>query len=266
MTNRNLPAKRESKTPNALLGANQSLVQKFGASSMLLITGGIATGSIGLVALSSWPLLAVGTAAALVGGGIGLARYIREGHYIRDNSSSQSQESMKLKEIKRSISKLRYEEGFADDNFVIGSVENIEGFEKKYQLYLRQLKNKFTPGELTYNRYLAAGDSLSQALFSLFEELKELLEQIAVFDEKRLRKESDSSIEAENPKLQKLDKLWKRSKDIDSLVVEALSSLDHITMELSQVVTDSTDKKSDVEDIMLQLKTLADRAKKYSAE
>ena len=270
MTNSNLPTNRGNSQPTSSHMSSTSFVQKIGPSALVLSVTGLSIMAASFTVMSSFAVLALGAAASFAGAGLGLVRYIQGGHYIENHSPTKSAQHFELKQLKRAISKLRYEEGFAREEFIEACVEHIEAFDKQYQLYLTQLKAKFEPGELTYGRYLQAGENLYLALTSSFLELQQVLEQIAVFNEDKLRKQQKKAEKAgekfEEPRLTKLNGLWERATGLDQLIVEAMSSLQHTTDEISKVVTDSTVQKKDLEDIMLQLKTLADRAHKYSAK
>jgi hypothetical protein len=267
MTNHKLPTVRTASSPVASNKRSIGFVQKVGSPSVMISIVGVGAITAAMISpVFTFALFVTGSILTLVGGTLGLVRYIEGGHYLDGSGRDKPPLELEFKELKRSISKVRYEDGFAREDFVQDSVENLERFEGQFQLYLKQIKIKFSPGELTYQRYLSAGEDMNSALFSLFQDLQQVLEQISLFNESKLRSQKQPNSEEHNSKLEKLDGLWERAKDIDKLIHDALATLDNTTEELSKITTDSGDKKQELESIMAQLQNLAERAKKYSAK
>jgi len=236
--------------------------RKFGAWPLFIF------GAVALWALS-FPFYAY--SPIFIIGAYGIARrFLRRASSVEligdaTGSTNSEEESQNLRRVfaKLSFSDHVSKEGERGGHILTSLLERRKKF---HQL----LPAKFSPGEITYDRYFAQGEAAYIGIFRELEVISQVLQSLSGIDLKDLEKRANAlkdsdeektallaRIKIKNDKSQQLEALF-------DLLEQGLTAFDHLIVSLAEIKT-SSDQQSQqqLEDTFAQLKNLADRAKKY---
>ena len=185
--------------------------------------------------------------------------------------SRRSTQNLPLKEIndstkaiKSDLFKLQFTENA--ENYGERVFQQFEELEKKYNSYLQTLNQKFNPTEVTYDRYLNPVQQVKSSLSENLMKLKDITIYIGnnAGQIKELIKKDSTLLATEEKSKLEIDKKYKSYfEEIHTINQKALNELDHLTLSLTQVNSTQSDPKQ-IEYLVKELTSLADRAKKYN--
>ncbi|MCG8668865.1 MAG: hypothetical protein MI867_05585 [Pseudomonadales bacterium] len=151
----------------------------------------------------------------------------------------------------------------------------IQLFKDKYDTFVEILDKKLSPEELTYNRYLSIAEQVFLGGLDNIENAALAIKSVSAIDPDRLIYEIETSSQSDDvQECERLEELKKRlllfetqQDKAEELLLEnekALTHLDHVSTKIASINTSQGRAQVDLEDAMTELRSLIDKADKYS--
>lgn len=155
------------------------------------------------------------------------------------------------------------------DNLGEKLFNQYELLNEKFDFYVKLLGSKFSPSEITYQRYLSAVENIYQALSDNFLKLHNSLNILSKVSIKDLRRQLEStSDDKQKSSLQEqvnsFEASLQKAKELLELNQKAIFELEKLSFSLNEVKSSQVASEEDLKLMMKDLKELADRAHKYS--
>jgi hypothetical protein len=210
--------------------------------------------SVGSVALGTGIILLNGvgffSGFLFAGGAFGLLTI-----FIRQKLASVPGDDVSepFSDLKRRLSRLAYSEGLESlGERALGQFETLQGQNKKFE---KLLLEKFSPSEVTFERYQSAAQEVREVLCSHLSQI-----------EQELRSVSGIGPDAPAESLALRSRVTQRAETVLKENETAVSQMDQLMASIAEVVTDARAKKASFESMLDQLQSISERAEKYSLE
>lgn len=192
---------------------------------------------------------------------------IKKSASLTKNTNSSEAISSEQKSLKNVLFGLQYLENI--DSLGEKVFSQFELLEEKYKFYHKLLASKFSPGEITYQRYANAVDNIYQAISDNFVKLSNTLTVLSKMDikdiQKAIKEEPSSSEKAVlEEQLTNYSKKMQAAKELLNLNQAAILQLEKLSFALNDIKSSQTSNEDDLKLMMKDLQELADRAHKYS--
>jgi hypothetical protein len=169
-------------------------------------------------------------------------------------NQSPSSVSSRLELVKQQMIKTKYYEHLESEGTAL--VNQAEVLLHQYKTLIQLLEQKFNPGELTYSRYKESIDNTCMSISEFLLHLKNCLDQLNLGQKTKATSESTST----NWESQRQEFLLAINKSNDSI-----AQLTHLFQSLNSVITQEQ-HRGELDNYLLQLNELSDRAKLYSTD
>ncbi|MDD5036554.1 MAG: hypothetical protein PHE55_17560 [Methylococcaceae bacterium] len=248
-------------------------VRKRILASPIILYSGVAASLAGLSAALFASPLTLGLAVAgpvLLLAGWQFEKRVRARHYSLNyleeaNLQLQSERTAKTAQLVEKLREVRSRQGIHQIRLLNGKFRNFQEI----------LAQKFSPGELTYGRYLGIAEQVFLASLDNLERVFLALKSIATVDpdeqQQRLQEleRDDSKIAAEEAETlrQRLKLRQEQIERVQKLLLQnekALTEIDHVTTQVATVVTEKGRAELALEPAMEELRRLAERAQDYT--
>jgi DNA repair ATPase RecN len=169
------------------------------------------------------------------------------------------------KSFKSELFKLQFTENA--EKYGEKTFQQYEELEKKFNSYLQTLNQKFSAGEITYDRYLMPVQQVQSSLAENFKKLKDViifLGNNAGGMKDLLQKPVDTLTVEEKNKIEINKKYLTHFEELYAINQKALTELDQLNLSLSQVVSNQAGDPKQIEYLVKELGVLSERAKKYN--
>jgi len=236
MSESNLPIQRKNTSPiGSQLRVNRALM----AGGMLSIAG-----ATGVFILTEYLILSflLGFAALAF---LGVRQLVNKSLAITAEGSQNQLVSTqhRLEQIKKEVGKSKFLEGLETEGMQVGN--QAERLLQQYKSLHKLLGQKFETSEMTYSRYLGSIDSTCLSIGENLLHAKNLLEQLSLNSKSR------------NGQVQS------QVTDLLTFIDEALLELANLFTSINEITTKEK-HRDQLQQSMLQIKELAERAKIYS--
>lgn len=252
-----------------------------GKPSLLMTKRGLAAalgaGVVLVGAFSTMRMRGLVLALAVIGVVAVLATVIRMANRLTEQGAGRSDTpSDAVKQQKRALSRLQYLESI-DPAMAEKALAQFEQNEDRAAKFRAVLASKFEPGELTYQRYLAAAEQLHLAVFDNLSDVSVMLSNLDSLAVREARKElavlerfaelTEDEVRTASGLRERLAIAERTEAEVRSRLAyneTALTELDRVNLALSSIKTSKSTSNIDLETTMTELRELAERAKKYS--
>jgi methyl-accepting chemotaxis protein len=191
-------------------------------------------------------------------------------------AQAQSFETEVHKGIRRALSKSQFLENLDEENVTRAQTQYDQAL-KRYKNFRAILDQKFDRGELTYDRYLGAGEQVFLGVMDNLQSVVGLFQNLTSIDSRHLLKRVQSLSDRNDlPEKEKReleivkDQLAVREKTLSDLIdrlqanEKALLELQRITSALNEIDTGRGQASRDLDQSVKDLEELAKRVSKYS--
>lgn len=166
---------------------------------------------------------------------------------LSNTASSQQASLPAQKSLKNILFSAQYLENV--ENYGEKVFSQYELLEEKYKFYQNLLASKFSPSEITYQRYASPVENIYQAITENFLRINNSLMVLSKMD----NRESDT-----------YNKSLTGVKELLALNQAAILQLDKLSFALNEIKSSQSSSEEDLKIMMKDLQELADRAHKYS--
>lgn len=192
---------------------------------------------------------------------------IKKSVALTSGSETSNSKISTQKTLKNILFGIQYLENI--DNLGEKVFAQFELLEEKYKFYIQLLGTKFSPNEITYQRYATAVDNIYQAITDNFMKLSNTLTVLSKIEVKGLSQELQKATSPEQKTLleEQIDNYSKKmnsAKELLSLNQAAILQLEKLSFALNDIKSSQTASEDDLKIMMKDLQELADRAHKYS--
>lgn len=155
------------------------------------------------------------------------------------------------------------------DNLGEKLFSQYELLNEKFAFYVKLLGSKFSPSEITYQRYFSAVENIYQALNDNFLKLHNSLNILSKVSIKDLRQQLEitSDVKQKHSLQEQINSFelgLEKTKELLELNQKAIFELEKLSFSLNDIKNSQTASEEDLKVMMKDLKELADRAHKYS--
>lgn len=265
MGDQNLPNQRQVKGTPEKSGSTPVSVRLRPAvtvTGLILLVGGMI--SVLSAGFGLFSTLAIGAGVAVL---ITNRLLIRSSQPLLDGANQvEANRELKLKELKRYISKAQYLEHVGD----LGekTAAQLNQISERFKKFQDLLALKFNPSEITYSRYFSAAEQTFLSILDNLHQAATSLNNISSMDptytDDQLKGNGSGDMVALKERKSLREKQVSIVTELLSFNEKAITEFDRVSTALSEVQTQRGQSDTGLETAMAELAELASRAKKYS--